>query len=136
YPVVVKIDNVSHKAREGGVALGLADAAGVRDAAERMGGRVIVAEQVSGGVEVLVGMTRDEGYGPSVVVGVGGGLAEALGLVAQSLAPLDRDGAARLVRSLPALDRLLGGEVPAGLIDAVVGVSRMAAEHPEMAEID
>ncbi len=136
YPVVVKVDNVAHKARVGGVALGLADAAGVREAAERMGGRVIVAEQASGGVEVLVGMVRDRDYGATVVVGIGGALAEALDLVTASLAPLDRDGAHELVRSLPALDRLIGGEVPDGLIDAVVAVSRLAAEHPEISEID
>jgi acyl-CoA synthetase (NDP forming) len=136
YPVVVKIDNVAHKARVGGVALGLSDAAGVREAAERMGGRVIVAEQVSGGVEVLVGMVRDRDFGATVVVGIGGALAEALDLVTASLAPLDREGAIELVRSLPALDRLLQGAIPEGLIDAIVAVSRMAAEHPEISEID
>jgi hypothetical protein len=134
--VVVKIDNVAHKARVGGVALGLADAAGVREAAERMGGRVIVAEQVHGGVEVIVGFVRSAEYGPTVVVGIGGGLAEALELFTQTLAPLDREGARELVRSLPALDRLLGGNIPDGLIDAVVAISRMGAEHPEIAEID
>jgi acetyltransferase len=101
-----------------------------------MGGQVIVAEQVSGGVEVLVGMVRDADYGPTVVVGVGGGLAEALDLVTASLAPLDEQGARELVASLPALNRLLGGEPPAGLIDAIVAVSTLAAEHPEVAEID
>jgi acetate---CoA ligase (ADP-forming) len=136
YPVVVKIDNVAHKARVGGVALNLNDAEAVRVAAERMGGQVIVAEQVSGGVEVLVGMVRDADYGATVVVGVGGGLAEPLDLVAASLAPLDDEGARELVRSLPPLLRLLGGEVPAGLVDAIVAVARMAAEHPEIAEID
>jgi succinyl-CoA synthetase beta subunit len=70
------------------------------------------------------------------VVGIGGGLAEALDLVSAGLAPLEQDGARELVRSLPALDRLLGGEVPDGLIDAIVAVSRLAAEHPEIAEID
>jgi acetyltransferase len=136
YPVVVKVDNVAHKARVGGVALGLGDAAGVREAAERMGGRVIVAEQVSGGVEVLVGMVRDKDFGATIVVGIGGALAEALDLVTASLAPLDRDGARELVTSLPALERLLGGEIPSGLVDAIVAVSRLAAEHPEISEID
>ena len=124
YPVVVKIDNVAHKARVGGVALNLLDASQVRDAAERMGGAVIVAEQVAGGVEVLVGMVRDSDYGPTVVVGIGGALAEALDLVTASLAPLDRDGARELVAGLPALTKLLGGEAPDGLIDAIVAVSR------------
>jgi len=136
YPVAVKVDNVAHKARVGGVALNLADASQVREAAGRMGGRVIVAEQAAGGVEVLVGMVRDGDYGPTVVVGVGGGLAEALDLVTASLAPLDEEGARELVAGLPALGRLLGGAPPAGLLDAIVAVSRLAAEHPEIAEID
>jgi len=136
YPVVVKIDNVAHKARVGGVALNLLDATQVRDAAERMGGTVIVAEQVSGGVEVLVGMVRDADYGPTVVVGIGGALAEALDLVTASLAPLDRDGARELVAGLPALAKLLGGGAPDGLIHAIVAVSQLAAEHPEIEEID
>jgi hypothetical protein len=81
-------------------------------------------------------MVRDKDFGATVVVGIGGALAEALDLVTASLAPLDRDGARALVRSLPALDRLIGGTVPDGLIDAVVAVSRLAAEHPEISEID
>jgi succinyl-CoA synthetase beta subunit len=136
YPVVVKIDNVAHKARVGGVALGLADAAGVREAARRMGGRVIVAEQVMGGVELLIGVTRDPDFGATVSVGVGGGLAEALELITHSLAPLDAGGARELVASLPVIERLLGGEVPDHLIEAIVAVSRLAAEHPEISEID
>ena len=136
YPVVVKIDNVAHKARVGGVALGLADAAGVREAARRMGGRVIVAEQVLGGVELMIGVTRDPDFGATVSVGIGGGLAEALELITHSLAPLDADGARELVSSLPVIERLLGGEVPDHLIEAIVAVSRLAAEHPEISEID
>ena len=136
YPVVCKVDGVAHKARVGGVALHLADADAVRSAAERMGGRVLVAEHVTGGVEVLVGAVRDADYGPTVVVGAGGALAEQLDLVAVSLAPLDADGARRLIASLPALGRMLGGEPPAGLIAAVVAVSRLVAEHPEIVEVD
>jgi acetyltransferase len=136
FPVVVKIDDVAHKARVGGVALNLTDATSVREAAERMGGRVVVAEQAAGGVELLVGAIRDPDYGPTVVVGVGGGMAEQLGLVTAALAPVDEAGARRLVASLPVLGRLLGGDPPQGLVDAVVGVGRMAAEHPEIAEVD
>jgi len=136
YPVVVKIDDVAHKARVGGVALNLTDAAGVRAAAARMGGRVVVAEQAAGGVELLIGAIRDADYGPTVVVGVGGAMAEQLGLVTAALAPIDEQGARRLVASLPVLGRLLGGEPPQGLLDAIVGVGRMVAEHPEIVEVD
>ena len=41
-----------------------------------------------------------------------------------------------MVASLPALGRMLGGEPPAGLIDALVAVSRLVAEHPEVVEVD
>ncbi len=136
YPVVVKVDGVAHKARVGGVALHLADDAAVRAAAGGMGGRVIVAEQVTGGAELLVGALRDPDYGPIVVAGVGGGLAEALDLVSATLAPTDVAGARALVASVPAIARLVGGEPPAALIDAIVGVSRLVAEHPEIAEVD
>jgi acyl-CoA synthetase (NDP forming) len=136
HPVVCKVDNVAHKARVGGVALHLADAASVRSAAERMGGRVVIAEQASGGVEVLVGGVRDPDYGATIVVGIGGSLAEQLDLVAAALAPLDEAGARRLVAAVPALVRLLGGAAPQALIDAVVAVSQLMAEHPEAVEID
>jgi acetyltransferase len=136
YPVVCKIDNVAHKARVGGVALHLTDAASVRSAAERMGGQVVIAEQAAGGVEVLVGGVRDPDYGATIVVGIGGSLAEQLDLVAAALAPLDDAGARRLVAAVPALVRLLGGEPPQALIDAIVCVAHLMAEHPEALEID
>jgi acetyltransferase len=136
YPVVCKIDNVAHKARVGGVALHLIDGPSVQAAAERMGGRVVVAEQASDGVEVLIGGVRDPDYGPTIVVGIGGSLAEQLDLVSAALAPVDAAGARRLVASVPALTRLLGGDPPQSLIDAVVCVSQLMAEHPEAVEID
>jgi acetyltransferase len=136
YPVVVKVDGVAHKARVGGVAVGLRDGDAVRAAAAAMGGRVVVAEHVAGGVEVLVGAVRDPEYGATVVVGAGGTLAEALDMVAAGLAPLDAAGARDLVAGLPPLVRLLRGKVPEALVDAIVAVSRLAAEHPEIREID
>jgi acetyltransferase len=135
FPVVVKVDGPAHKARVGGVAVGLADEAGVAAAATRMGGAVIVAEQVAGGVEVLRGAVRDGGHGVVIAVGVGGGAAEALDLVAAALAPLDLGGAERLVRAVPALGRLLGAPSPA-LLAAVVALGDLAAAHPEIEAID
>src|SRR5262249_4517481 len=62
FPVVVKSDGPAHKERVGGVVLGVADEAGVRAAAERLG-PVIVCEELRGGVEVLCGLVRDPGVG-------------------------------------------------------------------------
>jgi succinyl-CoA synthetase beta subunit len=41
-----------------------------------------------------------------------------------------------LIASVPSLTRLLSGEAPQGLVNAIVGLSRMIAEHPEIEEID
>jgi acyl-CoA synthetase (NDP forming) len=136
FPVVVKVDGPAHKARVDGVAVGLADEAGVAAAAIRMGGRVIVAEQVRGGVEALLGAIRDPGHGAVVAAGVGGGAAEALDLAATALAPLDLAGAERLLRAVPALVRLVGEPLPTALLQAIVALGDLAASHPEIAEID
>jgi acetate---CoA ligase (ADP-forming) len=72
YPVVVKVDGPAHKAREGGVVLGLATDGAVRDAAARLGGRVLVAEQVPPGLEAYCGMVRDTTWGPTYAIGRGG----------------------------------------------------------------
>ena len=68
-----------------------------------MGGRVLVARQVTRGVEAFCGLTRDPDYGPVLAVGLGGRAIEALGLAAVALAPLDEVAARELVAEAPAL---------------------------------
>ena len=96
----------------GGVVLGLGSPAEAREAAERLGGRVLVARQVAGGVEAFCGMTRDPDYGPVLAVGLGGRAIEALGLAAVALAPLDDAGARALVAEAPGLAQLASGARP------------------------
>jgi acetyltransferase len=97
-PVVVKRDGPAHKAREGGVVLGVSSADEAEEAARRLGGTaVLVARQVDPGLEVLCGMTRDADFGPILAVGAGGVAVEEADRVVLSSAPLDTAGAARLV---------------------------------------
>src|SRR5438105_5069066 len=84
----------------------LAGVAGAAEAAERMGGRVLVARQVGAGVEAFCGLTRDPDFGPVLAVGLGGRAIEALGLAAVALAPLDDAGARALVAEAPGLAQL------------------------------
>jgi acyl-CoA synthetase (NDP forming) len=88
YPVVVKAQapEIPHKAKLGGVRLGLRNAtdvevatAEVLEAAKRAGARApkaLVQEMVRG-AEVLVGAVVDDRFGPMITVRPGGGLAEA-----------------------------------------------------------
>jgi len=86
FPVVLKIvsPDIAHKTEAGGVALGLANEAALRAAlpamqqrvaAARPGARLegfVLARQLAGGVEWLVGTRRDPVFGPVVTVGAGG----------------------------------------------------------------
>lgn len=152
-PVALKIDalGLAHKTEAGGVLLGLATPAAVRDgvatlagAADRAGARLrgyLVEPMAPPGLELIVGGRRDPVFGPSVLVGFGGILAEVLDDVALLLAPapdavirrrLERlRGAALLrgVRGRPGVDL----DALAGLVGAV---GRLLVADASVAEID
>lgn len=148
WPVVLKIvsPDIAHKTEAGGVALHLADEAAVRAAVMAMDTRVrarqpqariegfLVARQLAGGVEVLVGTQRDPVFGPVVTVGAGGVLAELIGEVSVRLAPLDQDSARQMLGATR-LGRLLAGfrgAAPAdidALAEQIAALSRVAWAH-------
>ncbi len=101
FPVVVKLvgERLAHKSERGLVRLGLSSADDVRRAATDLLAlrraddgdvAILVAEQVAGNRELLVGMVRDPMFGPVVVVGIGGVSAEAFNDVQMRVAPLGR----------------------------------------------
>ena len=134
FPVVVKVDGPAHKAARNGVVLGLGDADGVRAAAERLGGQVLVAAQATGGAEAFCGMTRDPDYGPVLAVGVGGRAVETLSLAAVSLAPVGEGEALQLVAEAPGLDA--GTAAREALATTLVALGRLAVDHPQISAID
>lgn len=136
FPVVVKIDGPAHKAREGGVVLGVGSAEAAAAAAERLGGRVLVARQVPHGPEAVCGFVRDPDYGPVLAAGLGGIVVEALSLAAVALGPVDLEAARTLVADAPGLAAVAS---PAALEDmavTLVALGRLAAEHPEVDAVD
>jgi acyl-CoA synthetase (NDP forming) len=85
----------------------------------------------AGSVEMLVGVLRDEAFGPAVVVGLGGIFVELLKDTALELAPLDKDEAARMISGLKGAELLRGfrGRPQAdedALVDLVVKIGRLA----------
>lgn len=152
YPVVAKLcgDAIAHKTERGLVKLRLGDAAAVRSAVEELlaaarpedgATGVLVAPMVGGNRELIAGLHRDPQFGMTVMLGVGGILAEAVADVAFRLVPVSRTDAEELVDDL-ATQRLLGefrGE-PAvdreALVDVLVGLSDAAAANPAMVAAD
>ena len=143
-PVVVKLcgDAIAHKTERGLVRLGLssrdeagAAAADLLAAARPEDGEVglLVSTMVHGNRELIAGLVRDEQFGPCVMLGLGGILAEAVADVAFRLAPLEHGDALDLIDDLGA-QSLLGefrGEpavARAALADPLMALSRIAAD--------
>jgi acyl-CoA synthetase (NDP forming) len=148
YPVVLKALGLLHKSDAGGVVVGLNGerelAAAFDDLSGRLGPEsfsVEAAEDVAAGFELLVGARRDPRFGPVVAVAAGGLHAETLSDVAVALAPVDEAVAAELVGSLASAPLLRGarGRPPldvAAAARAVAALSRFAAAHPEIVEVE
>ncbi len=97
-PVVVKMLEpvVLHKARVGGVRLGVRtgdDLDAALDALDAAGARrYLVEETAPPGLDLIVGARRDPVFGPVVLLGLGGDLAEELEMVVVRPAPLSEAG--------------------------------------------
>jgi acetyltransferase len=154
YPVVLKIrsPDISHKSDAGGVALNLADATALRQAADTMLATLreaLPAAALDGftvqsmlsrplGQELIVGASIDPMFGPVLLFGAGGTAVEVLADRAIALPPLNRVLAAELI-SRTRVSRLLAGyrNHPPAKLDAVcdvlMAVSQMLADIPELA---
>ena len=150
-PVAMKIlsPDIEHKTEVGGVALGVAvdDAAAehvalvararAHDANAEVRG-TLVAPMV-GGVECILGVRRDPVFGPVVMVGAGGVLAEVVDDVAFGKAPIDDAQAKRMIAGL-SVARVLEGARGRPRCDmdalaaAVAALSRFAAAHADVVE--
>jgi acetyl-CoA synthetase (ADP-forming) len=152
YPVVAKLcgEAIAHKTERGLVKLRLGDAAAVSAAAEQLlaAGRpedgvtgVLIAPMVSGNRELIAGLATDPQFGRTVMLGLGGVLAEAIADVAFRLVPLSRIDAEELIDDL-ATQKLLGefrGEPAvdrAKLVDVLVGLSQAAEADPAIVSVD
>jgi acyl-CoA synthetase (NDP forming) len=122
YPVVLKIlsPDILHKSEIGGVLLNQMDAAAVRDGFALLQQRaasaapqariegVLVARQLSGGVECILGVHRDPVFGPVAMFGLGGIFVEVLKDVAFRRCPFGEDAAEAMIRSIRSAPVLLG----------------------------
>lgn len=152
YPVVAKLcgKSIAHKTERGLVRLNLTDAADVEKAARDLlalaGPRdgtvgVLVAPMVRGSRELIAGLSTDPTFGATVMLGVGGVLAEAVADVSFRLVPITRADAFDMMDDLssqalfgpfrgePAIDR-------ERLADVVMALSSAAAAEPGLRSVD
>lgn len=154
YPVVAKVVSaeLAHKSDVGGVEIGLADAAAVRDAFARIVDVVpanapgitiegVLIERMlrEPGCETLVGIVRDPVFGPVMTFGLGGLHTEIFKDVSRRLLPLTEEAAQRMIGEIKGSALLTGyrGRPPAdvdALAAALVSLSRLATDPNEQVE--
>jgi acyl-CoA synthetase (NDP forming) len=133
WPVALKTaaPDVAHKALARGVALGIDSESSLRrwyaDISGRLGPTVTVAELVTDGIELGLGMVRDAQFGPILMVASGGALIEVLADRRFVLPPLDEIRAAELLSSLEVARHLGPGHIEAAA-RALVRLSILASE--------
>ena len=151
-PVAVKLcgANIAHKTERGLVRLGLADTSSVTDAARELlaaarpeddATGVLVAPMIRGSRELIAGVSADAQFGHTVLVGIGGVLAEAVADVSVRLAPISAADAAEMIDELGA-QALLGpfrGEPEVdreALVAVLLGLSAAVEARSDIASID
>ncbi|MBD9665267.1 acyl-CoA synthetase (NDP forming) [Variovorax paradoxus] len=142
FPVVLKIlsPDILHKSEIGGVLLNVASAGAVRDGFATLIERakqavpeariegVLVAKQLSGGVECILGIQRDPVFGPVAMFGLGGIFVEVMKDVVLQLCPFGEDVAETMIRSIQGAPLLLGarGKPPVDVKALAVMLSRLS----------
>jgi acetyltransferase len=155
YPVALRVvsPQIVHKSEAKALALGLGDAAAVRSAyaallhhvaatlpqAEIQG--VLVRPMIPAGQELILGARRDPVFGPVLMFGLGGIYVELFKDVAFGLAPIGRQGAARMVRRVKAHALLQGlrGCPPAdvcGIQECLVRIGQLIDDFERIVELD
>jgi acetyltransferase len=149
FPVVLKglVAEKGHKTDYGLVKLSLSGRQMIEDAFKELsektdpGGKVIIQKQLDADFELIAGFIRDPHFGPCVMFGIGGILAELDPDVVFDLAPLDQYRAARLIGSIRNL-RLLEGFRGKTALDQgamariLVNLGRAGQARPQISQID
>jgi acyl-CoA synthetase (NDP forming) len=154
-PVALKIQSADlpHKSEVGGVKLAIPDAQSGRAAYTAMLARVqamrpdaaiqgvLVSPMAKPGIEIILGVVRDELFGPILMVGLGGVSTEVFNDVVYRLAPVGQAEAAAMLRELKSAPLLQGFRgAPAADTSAlsalIAQVSVVADGLPQVDEIE
>lgn len=155
YPVVMKVasPDIIHKSDIGGVRVGLTSEIEVRqaynDILENAEGfdrsadvrGVLVQRYVPDAQEVIVGITQDSTFGPTVMFGLGGVWVEILEDISFRLAPVSKEDAEEMIQEIGGYPVLSGarGETRLdidALVEIIVKTSQLPMEYDSISEID
>ncbi|MFH1925161.1 MAG: GNAT family N-acetyltransferase [Chloroflexota bacterium] len=155
FPVVVKLNSpsITHKTDVGGVILDLNSKNEVKTAFNTIKDKlaaigresemegVTIQKMITGGVEIIAGVTQDPTFGPLIMFGLGGVQAELLKDIVLRLHPLTELDASEMVSSIKMASLFEGfrGAPPSdiqAMQDLLLRLSAMVEDIPQIAELD
>jgi acyl-CoA synthetase (NDP forming) len=156
YPVVLKVESpqIIHKTNAGAVKTNIRNAAElIRDYREIEHNTktfdpnatiegILIQEMISGGKEVILGMTQDSQFGPVIVFGIGGVFVEIIKDITMRIAPLSKTDAIEMILGLKSYSVLKGarGERESdmdSIVEILLRFSQLSLDWgDEMSEID
>jgi acetyltransferase len=150
FPIVIKAEtsSVIHKSDVGGVEIDIKDKNGVKEAAEKIKGKLklpelsfLVQKYLPGGTELIIGTKEERGLGHLIMFGMGGIFVEVLKDVVFKIAPVSEVEAAEMLSSIKAAPLLKGirgskGLNERNLIEIIQRISQLVTEHPSVKEMD
>jgi len=150
YPVVLKGsgEELSHKTELNLIAVDIRDEKDVRVAYKKLTANqeapikeILVQQMVKGDRELVVGLTRDEQFGPCVMFGLGGIFTEILEDISFRVAPLSREDAMDMMESIRGkriLD-VVRGKPPVdreAMADILISIGQIGMNYDKIQEID
>ena len=149
-PCVVKILSaaISHKTELGGVHLHIKNETQLVHALQKIDNiktadekKYLLEEEAAQGLEIIIGGKNDDSFGPTVLLGIGGTVAEAMDDISIRLAPLSLNDAMDMIDGLklsPLFDGWRGGSKydKQSVADALVKIASLLVTHDEIKEID
>ena len=145
FPLVMKVVGPAHKSDVGGVVLDVASVDAVKENFNRLIGirnaTGVELSQMEHGLEVLIGVKKEPGFGHIITCGLGGIFVEILNDIQYALAPIAKSEALRMIRSLKSYKLIQGARGKEGIseevfADVICKVSDLLTIVPEIEEMD
>lgn len=155
-PVALKVSSpdISHKTDVGGVRLNLVKQTEIKNAFEdilkevrkqapraRIAGVTVSPMAKAGGLEVIIGVTKDQQYGPVLMFGLGGIFTEIYRDVQFCLLPATEEELRQVLRGIKGYPLLAGvrgqkAKDEKALVGVMKAVADIVKDHPEVDQID
>lgn len=145
FPLVMKVVGPAHKSDVGGVVLNVTNTEDVRSHFNRLntitGATGVELCQMESGLEVLIGVKKEPGFGHLITCGLGGIFVEVLKDIQYALAPISKEEALRMIRSLKSYKMIQGVRGKEGIneevfAEAICKVSDLLTVAPQIEEMD